>query len=309
MKVYCKALLKKPHTGKGFFAHRLAKAMRNLGITFIDNPKVSHDIDLAISFKHLRTGGKKYILRLDGLYYDTKKDPRNKPIARSFKRADGIVYQSNFSRKLVKVYMGYLGVKASGTHTVIHNGADVKWYDNIKAATKPHKYQALAANRWRPHKRLKETIAAVLRLDLDVGLWIAGNVSGPSHARVSYLGKLNQSRLGAYYKAADVTIHLCPYDNCPNTVVESIAAGTPVLCTCSGGTPELVGTENGAVCKAEKPFNYKPVNQHKPKAMNIGDVSSTLRCMLLNPTTTHKGSVDIKNTALSYIQFFKRHLG
>lgn len=42
------------------------------------------------------------------------------------------------------------------------------------------------------------------------------------------------------YCAADLTLHLAPVDNLPNTVVESIACNTPVLGFNTGGLPDMV---------------------------------------------------------------------
>lgn len=44
------------------------------------------------------------------------------------------------------------------------------------------------------------------------------------------------------YNAADLYIHPAPVDNLPNTVMESIACGTPVVGFCIGGLPEMVSS-------------------------------------------------------------------
>jgi len=42
------------------------------------------------------------------------------------------------------------------------------------------------------------------------------------------------------YSAADFTLHPAPVDNLPNTVIESLACGTPVLAFPIGGLPDMV---------------------------------------------------------------------
>jgi glycosyltransferase involved in cell wall biosynthesis len=42
------------------------------------------------------------------------------------------------------------------------------------------------------------------------------------------------------YSAADMLVHLAPIDNLPNTIAESLAAGTPALAFRTGGIPEMV---------------------------------------------------------------------
>jgi glycosyltransferase involved in cell wall biosynthesis len=55
-----------------------------------------------------------------------------------------------------------------------------------------------------------------------------------------------------YYQAADIYVHAARADTFPNTVLEALACGTPVVATAVGGIPEQVkglGVANGAMCK------------------------------------------------------------
>jgi glycosyltransferase involved in cell wall biosynthesis len=59
--------------------------------------------------------------------------------------------------------------------------------------------------------------------------------------RVHSLGYLDHERTMALaYNAADVVVHPAPVDNLPNTVMESIACGTPVVAFPTGGIPDMV---------------------------------------------------------------------
>ena len=58
---------------------------------------------------------------------------------------------------------------------------------------------------------------------------------------VHTLGFINDDKLKRLaYCAADLTLHPAPIDNLPNTVIESIACHTPVICFATGGLPDLV---------------------------------------------------------------------
>lgn len=50
----------------------------------------------------------------------------------------------------------------------------------------------------------------------------------------------DQNQVARYYQAADIFLHAARADNFPNTVLEALACGTPVIATAVGGIPEQV---------------------------------------------------------------------
>jgi glycosyltransferase involved in cell wall biosynthesis len=65
-------------------------------------------------------------------------------------------------------------------------------------------------------------------------------------ARVRFLGSLPRERIVELFRAADASILSSSWENFPHTVVESLAVGTPVLATTTGGIAEVVcDGENG----------------------------------------------------------------
>lgn len=60
-------------------------------------------------------------------------------------------------------------------------------------------------------------------------------------AEVQFVGFQNQSEVVArFYQAADVYVHASKVDTFPNTVLEALACGTPVVATNVGGIPEQI---------------------------------------------------------------------
>ena len=57
----------------------------------------------------------------------------------------------------------------------------------------------------------------------------------------------NQMELAEYYSVADVFVNATYSDNYPTTNLESIACGTPVITYNTGGSPEAVDKNTGAV--------------------------------------------------------------
>ncbi len=100
-----------------------------------------------------------------------------------------------------------------------------------------------------------ETALRAFRLVLDrhpqARLTIAG--SGPEESRlrtlavslelgnaVRFTGRLDRDAMAALYREADVCLNPSLADNMPNSVLESMASGTPVVSTNVGGVPFIV---------------------------------------------------------------------
>jgi glycosyltransferase involved in cell wall biosynthesis len=106
------------------------------------------------------------------------------------------------------------------------------------------------AGRLTAQKALGVALGALARVD-DVALLIAGDGDerGALEAkaaelglasRVQFLGPLPRERIVELFRAADAAILSSSWENFPHTVVEALAAGTPVLATATGGVAEVV---------------------------------------------------------------------
>ena len=70
------------------------------------------------------------------------------------------------------------------------------------------------------------------------------------------------------YKSSKYLLHLAWLDHCPNTVVEAISQGCPVICTDSGGTADLVGT-NGIVIPESRAYNFELTDYDNPYELDL----------------------------------------
>jgi glycosyltransferase involved in cell wall biosynthesis len=57
---------------------------------------------------------------------------------------------------------------------------------------------------------------------------------------VTFTGKLDSEQMAALYHQSDMSINPSIVDNTPNSIIESLACGTPVVTTNVGGIPKLV---------------------------------------------------------------------
>lgn len=262
----------------------------------------------------------KHVLRLDGVYhhvgpeYDWRKN--NVPIKESFDFADGVVYQSHFSKKLCEKYLG----KTSVPYEIIYNGANPNTYTFKGSIISKDRPFFLTAANWRPFKRLEDTIESFLMSGLErVDLVIAGDTkrSGISEEKVAeykknpnikFLGKVSQEELISYYVQCLALIHISWIDNCPNSVVEAICAGKPVICGNIGGTNEIVRESGGLVLNIEDDYDLEPRDLYHPPSIDRSLVVGAMYKCFNHDFSIKNSHVDIRNTAIKYLEFFRKIL-
>jgi len=243
----------------------------------IESQKINHvmgpdviDPDIQLSFIVATQKKAKMALRLDGIYFNSKQDWErlNAPIKQSFDRAELVVYQSNFNKKLTERYFG-----TAKKSVVINNGTCLQTVDAIPKFNHPEldKYSEVwsCASSWRPHKRLKENIGYFLeKSPEDSCLVVAGE--NPDHVvkhpRILYTGQLSWEQCVALYKRSSTFLHLAFLDHCPNVVVDARAAGCKLIVASSGGTKEIAGPNS--VIIEDLDWDLSPLELYSPPPLD-----------------------------------------
>lgn len=86
-----------------------------------------------------------------------------------------------------------------------------------------------------PQARLMVAGSGPLRAELEA---LAASL-GVAHA-VTFTGRVDNAGMGALYQGADVMLNPSTVDNMPNSVLEALASGVPVVSTNVGGVPYMV---------------------------------------------------------------------
>jgi len=274
----------RPKTGKGKFFQRLSKAFCLIGVKPVHDPREAHDVYLDYNSFKWKTKKPK-VLRLNGVYHDKAKPYKklNKEIENQVKKADAVIYQSEFCRKMHSKY-----VRVHKNNTVIFNGSFIK--DRRTLLGIANKRFVVALARWRPHKRLRDiqTSAELANVGLKV-----------------FEDEPNQSYINNYLYYAKALIHLCWFDSCPNSIVEALAMGCPVITNNVGGSRELIKKGCGKVLDIDEPYNYKPVKLYKPPPVDHQKIADAIKESLAWPRVTNNDHVNIMNIAKQYSAFLE----
>lgn len=278
-------------SGPNSFGRKLMQEFNKKGheaAVFLEDP------DVQLSFIQRRSvKAKKTVLRLDGIYFNTKQDweAMNKPILESFVGSDLVIYQSEFNKRLSEKYFGL--PKSSA---VIGNGTSYEAISSIPAASHPaiDRFDELwcCSSSWRPHKRLKENIRYFLEnRPKNAGLIVLGD--NPDffieEDSIVFVGKQSWEACISVYKRAKKFLHLAFLDHCPNVVVDARAAGCDIVVASSGGTREIAGEDATVVEDAE--WDMRPLDLYAPPQL---DFKKTFKNQL-------KSTIDIQDVTEKYI--------
>lgn len=173
--------------------------------------------------------------------------------------ADEIVYQSNFTRDWWNTVYGSLRKPSY----VIYNGVDTGVFSPKGTGSPPTDFLRLLVVEGSfkgGHKRdLLNAVEAANRLsaklERKVELMIVGNVpqemrkqvSCTHQASVQWMGLVSHEKIPELDRSAHLLFPAEINAACPNSVVEALASGLPVVSYATGSLPELVGEDGGAV--------------------------------------------------------------
>lgn len=279
-----------PKTGKGKFFQRLALAFPHVGVEVTRETKDHFDVYLDHNLFKIKTKKPK-ILRLNGVYQSTHINYKkiNKDIQSNMHKADGVIYQGEFCRKMQEKYVGL-----HEKYVVIPNGAPI--LTSLPLCYKKTKEIFVASSRWRRHKRVKEIRAAFELADI------------PNSKLIVFEKERDNEKIMFTLRTATALLHLSWLDWCPNSVVEALANGCPVICSNQGGTKELIKEGCGKVLPLDMPYNMKPINLYKPPPINLNKVAETMRESLNWPRVKNNFHIDIINIATQYRDFLSKFI-
>lgn len=103
----------------------------------------------------------------------------------------------------------------------------------------------IRSNPWKDYPTMRTVISMVAELLPNEIIFLALGEDGPSEqigqAHIKFVPYQKEPETVArYYQAADLYLHAARVDTFPNTILEALACGTPVVASAVGGIPEQV---------------------------------------------------------------------
>lgn len=198
--------------------------------------------------------------RFTGLHHFLRSERMNMQL--SFTRrwlADRIIYQSSFTRDWWNTIYGSLKKPAH----VIHNGVNLNHFHPEGSGEPPQDFYRLLVVEGSfkgGHERdlfnaVEATNQLSARIDKTVELMVVGNapekmreqVDFNHQASVRWMGMVPHKDIPKLDRSAHVLFPAEINAACPNSVVEAMACGLPVVSYATGSLPELVGESGGIV--------------------------------------------------------------
>lgn len=174
----------------------------------------------------------------------------------------------------------------------IHNGIDVNLFRPIKDSAIREKYNIPKENKivlgvaapWSKRKGLEDFIQLAKKLNDDfvivlIGLSL-GQLKEMPQGIIGIPRTENQAELVSLYSEASIFVNPTYEDNYPTTNLEALSCGTPVITYRTGGSPESITDNTGAV--VEKGDIAALCEYIISKSKEIGDSNTVCREWAIN---------------------------
>jgi glycosyltransferase involved in cell wall biosynthesis len=293
-------------SGPNSFAKRLAMGLIESGheVELYDGRNA--DVSIVFIEPSGRPLANKVVQRLDGIWFSPSEfETKNSAIKWMYENANGVIWQSEFDKGMTTKWWGK---PKSGT--VIRNGInalEIKKFQIPALEQIRQQYEMLfvcSAN-WHPQKRLITNVELYKHLRSfysSAALIVLGsNPIKVADPHIFYAGSQPHDVCLEIFSASNWMLHTAWLDHCPNTVVEALSQGTPVICSEQGGTKELV-QGYGIVLKENAEYNFELTDYDRPPALDITQITNKL---ITKDKLTKSFDISMERTIKDYILFLE----
>lgn len=219
------------------------------------------------------------IQRLDGIYYPSKHGEKfeklNAPIRKIYQQyTDFVVFQSEYSKAQC---FHMFGEKPEDQYELIVNGVDKNiFFADPEKDTIQGKVKFVTTGNFRNIDMIGPVVQALdsLKKELDFELTVVGPIPNKSlepffqRPYINYLGSKDLQEIAAILRQQHIYLYSHLNPPCPNSVLEAISCGLPVVGFDSGSMAELLFFSRDLLAEVSadlfqeyKDFNYMKLHE------------------------------------------------
>ena len=316
--------------GPASFRLKFEDGLRTRGVDITHDPSQPSDAILVLAgTRHLlplwkaRSRGQRIAQRLNGINWVHKK---RKTGLKHYLRAEygnfilsiirsriatNIIYQSEFSRQWWEDWYGKTPVPSHA----IHNGVDLKLYSPTETSTSlPYKLLLVEGSLGGGYEMGLDNAIHLTKIlqqkhNLQVQLTVVGKITdehkkqveAKTQISINWMGSVPRERIPEIDRSAHLLFSADLNAACPNSVIEALACGLPVLSFDTGALKELVHGDAGRVVS----YGGDPWNIDPPDIESLAGAAIEI---LINQTLFRKSAREQAEKNLGLDQMVDRYL-
>ena len=312
--------------GPTTFMWNLKEYLDQNNFTYLSSPEKAKLLFFPIvysrkSIKEIKAKGGKVIQRLDGIYYPTQHGEEYTSLNSSIKDiylnyADFVVFQSNYSRLQC---FAMLGPKNKNQYKIIINGVDKRLFYPARKSFQPNLKTTISfvvCGVFRKHIMLDPIVHALdrVREKRNIELRVVGPIEDNTLKRlmhrdyIVYHGRKTQEEIAEVLRNSHIYISSQINDNCPNSVIEAISCGLPVVGLSSGAMPELLYFSKDLLAKISGDIFQRSEDIDIEQLIEKIDRSIEGFPEFRNRALDHSHLYSLEDCGEAYIQLFNQFL-
>jgi glycosyltransferase involved in cell wall biosynthesis len=230
---------------------------------------------------HAKKRGVKIVQHINSIYnaiYRPNYEQMNRPFKEIYEMADHVVFGSLHAKESSEKFFG----KCTAPSSIIYNSIDMSHFTFQKRPE--NRFNVMVIGHYIRH-RIEPLIRAMPHLTKKIpkakliiagplregkGVFDCSKESFEKLARelrvdnIEYIPRFTQEQAPSIYALGDIMVHIMHMDWTPNTVIESMACGLPVLHSGNGGLPEIVG---GGGLSLDMPYDWHNIHSADPEML------------------------------------------
>lgn len=209
---------------------------------------IAYDID---QLKRFKDKGVTIIQRLDGVYYPSKHGDEYITLNKDIKKihndlADVVIYQSRYSKSQCEVMLGRLD--KTENHVILNGTDKTTFYPTKHIIKESGEVRFITTGNFRNPDMIEPVVKALdlLKNKFPFRIVALGNISNEiirhffQAPYIERVDNVDKTRLADELRKSDIFIYSHLNPPCPNSVIEAVSCGIPVVGFNSGAMEEIL---------------------------------------------------------------------